>query len=316
MAAQSPRCRAGKRLAFALAPRSRRKDNNCQPNFRRDVCPEPSTSCGPYHLRSDARSSEPVSSPQVERSGPRPGVAPAFPTHGAHDTISLVAVAPNGSAAAACSTNGAIHKIPGRVGDGAAPGAGAYADSSVGACGATGDGDVHLRFLPCYQVCGEGFGEGWLGWPAPWKCSPGFLGGKEASRARGSAGTRAGSVPWTPEPCSQAQGPPGCSRSREARRPLADHDSPGTHAPAQVVESMRRGLTPTEAAEDAIRRIARRVPGYVGAVLAVDRCGRLGAAAAGWDFTYSYRHAGSAGVKVVHVPGLAPESAGSAATAA
>lgn len=32
------------------------------------------------------------------------------------------------------------------------PGGGAYADSDVGACGSTGDGDVHLRFLPCYQV--------------------------------------------------------------------------------------------------------------------------------------------------------------------
>lgn len=43
-------------------------------------------------------------------------------------------------------------QVPGRVGDAAVPGGGAYADSDVGACGSTGDGDVHLRFLPCYQV--------------------------------------------------------------------------------------------------------------------------------------------------------------------
>jgi len=31
-------------------------------------------------------------------------------------------------------------------------GAGNYADSDVGACGATGDGDIMMRFLPCYQA--------------------------------------------------------------------------------------------------------------------------------------------------------------------
>ena len=36
------------------------------------------------------------------------------------------------------SSNGAIHKVPGRVGDAAVPGGGAYADSAVGGCGATG----------------------------------------------------------------------------------------------------------------------------------------------------------------------------------
>ena len=43
-------------------------------------------------------------------------------------------------------------QVPGRVGDAAVPGGGAYADSEVGACGSTGDGDLHLRFLPCYQA--------------------------------------------------------------------------------------------------------------------------------------------------------------------
>lgn len=35
-----------------------------------------------------------------------------------------------------------------RVGDSPIPGAGAYADSEVGAAVATGDGDIMMRFLP------------------------------------------------------------------------------------------------------------------------------------------------------------------------
>ena len=64
----------------------------------------------------------------------------------------MIAIDAHGSVSAGCSTNGAIHKVPGRVGDGAVAGGGAYADTEVGGCGATGDGDVHLRFLPCYQT--------------------------------------------------------------------------------------------------------------------------------------------------------------------
>jgi isoaspartyl peptidase/L-asparaginase-like protein (Ntn-hydrolase superfamily) len=50
----------------------------------------------------------------------------------------MVAVDARGSVAAGSSSNGAIHKVPGRVGDAAVPGGGAYADSEVGGCGATG----------------------------------------------------------------------------------------------------------------------------------------------------------------------------------
>lgn len=35
-----------------------------------------------------------------------------------------------------------------RVGDGPIAGSSAYADTEVGACGATGDGDIMMRFLP------------------------------------------------------------------------------------------------------------------------------------------------------------------------
>lgn len=38
-----------------------------------------------------------------------------------------------------------------RVGDGPIAGSSAYADDEVGACGATGDGDIMMRFLPWYR---------------------------------------------------------------------------------------------------------------------------------------------------------------------
>lgn len=43
-------------------------------------------------------------------------------------------------------------QVPGRVGDACVAGGGAYAETGVGGCGSTGDGDIHLRFLPCFQV--------------------------------------------------------------------------------------------------------------------------------------------------------------------
>ncbi|CAI5479725.1 unnamed protein product [Closterium sp. Yama58-4] len=59
-----------------------------------------------------------------------------------HDTISMVAIAQVGRGGARW---GAV-----RVGDAPIAGAGAYVDSRVGGCGATGDGDVMMRFLPCF----------------------------------------------------------------------------------------------------------------------------------------------------------------------
>lgn len=40
------------------------------------------------------------------------------------------------------------HLLDSRVGDGPIAGSSAYADNEVGACGATGDGDIMMRFLP------------------------------------------------------------------------------------------------------------------------------------------------------------------------
>jgi N4-(beta-N-acetylglucosaminyl)-L-asparaginase len=88
-----------------------------------------------------------------QRDGNYPLVAPpATPFPRSHDTISMIAIHASGSMAAGTSTNGASHKVPGRVGDGPIVGSGSYVDGDVGGCGATGDGDVMMRFLPCYQA--------------------------------------------------------------------------------------------------------------------------------------------------------------------
>ncbi|KAL4859390.1 Protein strawberry notch 1 [Chlorella vulgaris] len=193
---------------------SKRLDR-CQPNFWHNVTPDPAFSCGPYRpaqqAQQQAQQHELAERQQIQQH-PWPS------RHEGHDTIAMVAIHASGSIAAAASSNGATHKVPGRVGDGAIPGGGAYADSAVGGCGATGDGDVHLRFLPCYQV----------------------------------------------------------------------------------VESMRQGLSPTQAAEDAVRRIVRHVPDFVGALVAVSKDGRHGGAAHGWQFAYSVASGASGGVVETH----------------
>ncbi|XP_040030561.1 N(4)-(beta-N-acetylglucosaminyl)-L-asparaginase [Gasterosteus aculeatus] len=107
---------------------------NCQPNYRKNVFPDPSRSCGPYKPRAAARPSERA----------------RHATARSHDTIGMVALDRDGHAAAATSTNGLAHKVPGRVGDSPIVGAGAYADSSAGGAAATGDGDIMMRFLPSF----------------------------------------------------------------------------------------------------------------------------------------------------------------------
>ncbi|KAI9521461.1 hypothetical protein NQZ68_007777 [Dissostichus eleginoides] len=107
---------------------------NCQPNYRKNVFPDPSKSCGPYKPRATVR----------QNTG-----AQLVNTR-SHDTIGMIVLDQHGHLAAGTSTNGLTHKIPGRVGDSPIVGAGAYADSSAGAASATGDGDLMMRFLPSY----------------------------------------------------------------------------------------------------------------------------------------------------------------------
>uniref|UniRef100_A0A671V8S1 N(4)-(Beta-N-acetylglucosaminyl)-L-asparaginase n=1 Tax=Sparus aurata TaxID=8175 RepID=A0A671V8S1_SPAAU len=107
---------------------------NCQPNYRKNVFPDPSKSCGPYKPRAALK--------QHKR--------PQHANTRSHDTIGMIALDRDGHVAAGTSTNGMTHKVPGRVGDSPIIGAGAYADSSAGGAAATGDGDVMMRFLPSY----------------------------------------------------------------------------------------------------------------------------------------------------------------------
>lgn len=188
------------------------KENNCQPNFRQNVLPL--NGCGPYHPRGGEAScmnANPSGKIELIRSS-HVGI------HN-HDTISMAAIDRMGHIAVGTSTNGATFKIPGRVGDGPIAGSSAYADDEVGACGATGDGDIMMRFLPCYQA----------------------------------------------------------------------------------VENMRLGMEPMVAAKDAIARIARRFPDFVGAVFAVNKKGVHAGACHGWTFQYSVRKQGMDDVEVFTV---------------
>lgn len=60
-------------------------------------------------------------------------------------TVGAVARDWTGNLAAATSTGGIMNKRAGRVGDSAIIGAGTYADNTLGACSATGDGEAILR---------------------------------------------------------------------------------------------------------------------------------------------------------------------------
>lgn len=206
--------------------------NHCQPNFWKNVVP--AGICGPYH---------PVNIPPFGFKDPVKGTVEE--TQGAtcqgwlqsdnvleptnshfksvnrhnHDTISMAVIDKMGHIAVGTSTNGATFKIPGRVGDGPIPGSSAYGDDEVGACGATGDGDIMMRFLPCYQV----------------------------------------------------------------------------------VESMRQGMEPRDAAMDAISRIARKYPDFIGAVFAMNKKGVHAGACHGWTFQYSVRNFSMQDVEVITV---------------
>lgn len=105
---------------------------NCQPNYRINVTPDPGSSCGPY-------------APTPLNSSAAGYVDLLLGARGApegHDTISMIALHGSGAMAAGTSTNGASRKVPGRVGDGPITGSGSYVDGDVGGCGATGDGDI------------------------------------------------------------------------------------------------------------------------------------------------------------------------------
>lgn len=189
---------------------------DCQPNYRVSVTPDPSLSCGPYTPLA-------IASGDASRRDLNLGLQGTFArTQASHDTISMIAIDSSGAMAAATSTNGASHKVPGRVGDGPIVGSGSYVDGEVGGCGATGDGDIMMRFLPCYQA----------------------------------------------------------------------------------VENLRRGMSPTQAAQDVVRRMMRKYPAVSSGIVVVNNKGEHGAAGSGWTFTYAFRAGGMNATSVVTVPSV------------
>jgi len=106
------------------------KQNRCQPNYRVDVVPDPLTSCGPY--KPIQRNSSSLSSSSSPSSSSSLSSFSAKPQQASHDTISMIVVQVDGTMAAGTSTNGASHKIPGRVGDGPIAGSGSYVDEKIG----------------------------------------------------------------------------------------------------------------------------------------------------------------------------------------
>ncbi|GLD92608.1 hypothetical protein PINS_up001187 [Pythium insidiosum] len=119
------------------------RTHQCQPNYYRHVRGQ-NTSCPPY---------TPIfleQNPRLHRQEHAEAMAQI--TQDNHDTIGMVALDHEGKMAAGASSNGANHKIAGRVGDAAIPGAGAYVNSRVGGAAATGDGDIMMRFLPSFHA--------------------------------------------------------------------------------------------------------------------------------------------------------------------
>ncbi|KAH1248224.1 putative isoaspartyl peptidase/L-asparaginase 3 [Glycine max] len=191
------------------------KDSRCQPNFRKNV--SPANSCGPYRPTNYLGHPDETCSSTVQMLTSNSNLL-RVGLH-SHDTISMAVIDRMGHIAVGTSTNGATFKIPGRVGDGPIAGSSAYAIDEVGACCATGDGDIMMRFLPCYQV----------------------------------------------------------------------------------VESMRLGMEPKLAAKDAITRIARKFPDFLGAIVALNKKGEHAGACHGWTFKYSVKSPAMKDVEVFTV---------------
>ncbi|KAI0451338.1 asparaginase [Xylaria acuta] len=72
----------------------------------------------------------------------------------------------------------------------------------------------------------------------------------------------------------------------------------------QAVESLRLGMSPQAAAEDAVRRMVRKYPDVQSGIVVVDKKGEHGGAGSGWTFTYAYRGGAMNETVVVSVPPL------------
>eukprot|EP01084_Bolivina_argentea_P054804 100493_1 len=124
--------------------------HNCQPNYFRNVFNQ-STTCPPYKPI-PVTDPKYISLPKISNAMKyRANNIPKITKHN-HDTIGMIAIELGGNMTVGTSTNGANHKIAGRVGDSPIVGAGAYVEQGVGASCATGDGDIMMRFVPTFQA--------------------------------------------------------------------------------------------------------------------------------------------------------------------
>ena len=124
-------------------------DNNCQPNFYRNL-EDCDSQCGPY------KSINISSNPNTKKYKHDNWNSHLKYSSENHDTIGMIALSYSTSTgvhmACGTSTNGANHKIAGRVGDSPIAGSGCYVIDTVGGATATGDGDILMRFLPSYSA--------------------------------------------------------------------------------------------------------------------------------------------------------------------
>lgn len=75
-------------------------NNSCQPNYRQNTIPDSKTSCGPYLPNVAAAKSKGFSASSA--------ASPSYSSRKSHDTISLIAIHPNGKLAVGTSTNGFV----------------------------------------------------------------------------------------------------------------------------------------------------------------------------------------------------------------
>ena len=191
------------------------REGGCQPNYYDPAWAQgANASCGPYVPRP-----QPAPTPLPRdlhgrlgwqgvahaRNAAAPHRRKGWATVDNHDTLGLCALDVSGSLAAGVTSNGAHHKVAGRVGDAPVIGAGGYASNDAGGCAAvTGDGDITQRFLPSFVA----------------------------------------------------------------------------------TENMRRGMSPQDACEDAVRRIMRHVGDFAIGIVCLNSQGQYAAASHGWAFTY------------------------------
>ncbi|VDO15187.1 unnamed protein product [Brugia timori] len=84
--------------------------HNCQPNYRKNVSPDPTKSCGPYKPTNDK---DKLAYSDVAITDLPEKFSHKNAYHRNHDTIGMIVVDFENNISSGTSTNGANHKIPG-----------------------------------------------------------------------------------------------------------------------------------------------------------------------------------------------------------